>query len=131
MFPLPPALQRVLNDAMVSLSAWHVLAGLALTPGRRRGLASLLMETDLDVAQATEAITALVERGYVETDAEGAFSLAPAHAGPVTELCERIEADRGLQRTVIRDISRREWASARSAEIRVVWAPAATEPSAS
>lgn len=128
MLPLPTRLRHVLDDVLFSLAAWHLLNGLAASPGARRPVSGLLWSTDLDVTELMRAVAALTERGYVWTTPEGSVALAPERAASVLELCGRVEADRTLQQAVVREAARRECLATRVKAIRLAWLPAKGAP---
>lgn len=108
MTELSPALQALLNRAVVSLPAWHVLEGLAVSPSRGMALSTLVSATGLDVTQARQAIADLRSLGLVRVSPAGLVSLAPRQAAAVVRLMEAIAADRTLLIAVIKQAARRE-----------------------
>jgi hypothetical protein len=108
MTELSPALRALLNRAVVSLPAWHVLEGLAASPPRGVPLSTLVSATGLDVTQAQQAIAALKALGFVRASAAGMVSLVPRQAPAVVQLIEAVAADRTLLIAVIKQAARRE-----------------------
>jgi DNA-binding IclR family transcriptional regulator len=109
MTELSRTLQQLLNRAVVSLPAWHVLEGLAAGPRSGLSLPALVTATGLDVTQAQRAIAALKQLGLVRATPRGLVSLAPRHAGAVFQLVETVAADRTLLIAVIKQAARREF----------------------
>jgi hypothetical protein len=126
---LSPALITLLDQALASLSAWHILEGLSRAPQSRADLGALVAATALDLAEAEEAVAVLVARGLVDEDEGHALSFAPGHAAALHELCARVEADRELRRAVIKQAARREIVDGPAGlDAWVAWAPSPPLP---
>ncbi|MFN3431426.1 MAG: hypothetical protein ACK46X_15920 [Candidatus Sericytochromatia bacterium] len=99
---------ELLDRALVSLVAWHVLEALALGPASGVPVAAIVIGTGLEVTALRRAIRALALTGMVVRTADGRLALAPKRAEAMRRLVEAAAADRVLHRALIKEAARRE-----------------------
>ncbi|MNS15919.1 hypothetical protein D3C72_475590 [compost metagenome] len=98
----------LLDRALVSLVAWHVLEALASGPVGGMPVSAIVIGTGLEVTRLRRAIRTLAQGGLITRTADGRVALAPRRAEAVRRLVEAAAADRVLHRAMITEAARRE-----------------------
>lgn len=108
MLALPVASLTLMNRAVTSLAAWHLIEVLADGPATGMATAALVGLTGLEVTEVRRALDSLRQAGLVKPVSAHGVALTLRHAAGLRRLVARAAADRALRMAILKQAARRE-----------------------